>query len=174
MGAKLREGGLHILSWKKFIHTSVTWACIRFKWLLVFMLPDYLLHAVHVRFYSMSNFKLKRLLIYFWKTLNSTWMFGLVIESFFFLTFQFTRFLNDFLLSNFHENWYEVLMGQFILGNETINVAKTCQFLHDIRADSLKKTSLISCSGFLTWVSNSNLTVELKWDIKGYGHDFGF
>ena len=28
-------------------------------------------------------------------------------------------------------------MGQFILGKETMNVVKTGQFLHDIRADSL-------------------------------------
>ena len=54
-------------------------------------------------------------------------MLGLVIESFFFKTFQFTRFLNDFLSSDLHENSYEVVMGQFILGNEAVNVVKTGQ-----------------------------------------------
>ena len=56
----------------------------------------------------------------------------------FLITFQFTKSLNDFLSSDLHENSYEVVMGQFILGNETVNVVKTGQFLHDISVDSLK------------------------------------
>ena len=56
----------------------------------------------------------------------------------FFQIFHFTSFLNDFISSDLHEYSYEVLTGKFILGNETMNVAKTGQFLHDIRADSLK------------------------------------
>ena len=38
------------------------YCCIRLKWLLVFMFPDYLLN---VCFYGMSNFKLKSLLFFF-------------------------------------------------------------------------------------------------------------
>ena len=65
-------------------------------------------------------------------------MLSFLIEFFFFKTFQFTRFLNDFLSSDLHLNLYEVVMRQFILGNETVNVVKTGQFLHDISVDSLK------------------------------------
>ena len=109
------------------------YCCIRLKWLLVFMFPDYLLN---VCFYGMSNFKFKSW--FFFLTSNSTWMLSLLIESFFFKTFQFTRFLNDFLSSDLHLNLYEVVMRQFILGNTGVNVVKTGQFLHDISVDSLK------------------------------------
>ena len=146
------------------IFISVSWTCIRLEWLLVFWCSY---QTTARNFYGMSKFKQKRLLLFFSNNKSDInvgfyeWFFCLQI-------FQFTWFFNEILLSNLHEVLMKQFMQHFRQQWRYMNVAKTGQVFQDFKYFRMHRLLIwckdvnLSCSGLLTCVLNSNMSIELK------------
>ena len=121
---------------------------------MVFSAPIRLLHE---RFYNVSKFKLKRLLLFFWKPLNPIWMFffsNTLVQPNFEL-FPFVKFIwsfNRVIHAAFQamKIWTSQKQAKcfVILGNRLLG-ARTC--FEEFEA----------CSGLVTWALTINLSHAL-------------